>query len=235
MVTIQDVEFYIPFELSLFRTKSKSFTDESVIDHSILQPYIPKTQPVEPYLDQQTLQNFDKLQGLVLVLDQSISEAYVQKSIEISALIVAASSISYQYVHLDSTSPTIYVVSTTSPITSKPATQPISGIPTSTSPISSSIIQPPKQIMADRYAPLILRGQLNVMPQDYQNIIPQFDATGAITAQQHVDTMNDIFDLQEVYDFDVKMRLFAQSLGGEVKKCFKGLTAGSIVDLDAFH
>ena len=31
------------------------------------------------------------------------------------------------------------------------------------------------------------------------------------------------------------MRLFAQSLTGEVKKWFKNLAAGSIADLAAFH
>ncbi len=30
------------------------------------------------------------------------------------------------------------------------------------------------------------------------------------------------------------MRLFAQSLGGDVKKWFRGLPAGSIANLDAF-
>ena len=29
--------------------------------------------------------------------------------------------------------------------------------------------------------------------------------------------MNDVFDLQELDEIDVKMRLFAQSLGGDVK------------------
>lgn len=44
--------------------------------------------------------------------------------------------------------------------------------------------------------------------------------------------MNDVFDIQEV---DVKMRLFSQSLGGDVKKWFRGLPVGSIAKLDAFH
>jgi len=75
--------------------------------------------------------------------------------------------------------------------------------------------------MATCYAPLVLPGKLNPMPQDYQTKIPQFDATGAITTQQHVDEMNNFFDLQEVGESDVKMRLFAQILGGEVRKWFK--------------
>ena len=47
--------------------------------------------------------------------------------------------------------------------------------------------------MVARYAPLVLPAQLNAMPQDYQSRIPQFDSTGPITAQQHIDKMNDYF------------------------------------------
>jgi hypothetical protein len=73
------------------------------------------------------------------------------------------------------------------------------------------------------------------MPQDYQTKIPQFDGTGALNAQQHVDTMNGFFDLQEFYEVDVQMRLFAQSLTSDVKKWFKALPAASIADIAAFH
>jgi hypothetical protein len=73
------------------------------------------------------------------------------------------------------------------------------------------------------------------MPQDYQTRLPQFDATGTLNAQQHVDKMNDYLDLQEVDEVDVQMRLFAQSLTGDVKKWFKALPAASIPDLVAFQ
>jgi len=63
--------------------------------------------------------------------------------------------------------------------------------------------------MASHYAPLILHGQLHPMPQYYQTRIPQFDATGAINAQQPIDKMNDLFDLQEVDKNDVKVSLFS--------------------------
>ena len=52
--------------------------------------------------------------------------------------------------------------------------------------------------MAAHYAPLVLPQVLNDMPTDYQSIIPIFDATQITTAQQHVDKMNDFFDLHEV-------------------------------------
>jgi hypothetical protein len=49
--------------------------------------------------------------------------------------------------------------------------------------------------MATIYAPLVLADPLQNMPQDYQTRIPQFDGTGTFNAKQHVDTMNDFFDL----------------------------------------
>jgi hypothetical protein len=47
--------------------------------------------------------------------------------------------------------------------------------------------------------------------------------------------MNDYFDIQEVDEVDVQMRLFAQSLMGDVKKWYKVLRATSILDLTAFE
>jgi hypothetical protein len=104
-----------------------------------------------------------------------------------------------------------------------------------TSPITQVVVQPPPPIMAARYAPLVLVSPLHDMPQDYQTRLPQFDSTGPLNAQQHVDKMNDYFDLQEVDEVDVQMRLFAQSLTGEVKKWFKTLPAATITDIVVFH
>jgi hypothetical protein len=89
--------------------------------------------------------------------------------------------------------------------------------------------------MAARYAPLVLAAPLHAMPQDYQTRLQQFDATGTLNAQQHVDKMNDYLDLQEVDKVDVQMRLFIQSLTGDVKKWFKALPTASIPDLVAFQ
>jgi hypothetical protein len=97
------------------------------------------------------------------------------------------------------------------------------------------VILPPPPIMAARYAPLVLATPLHAMPQDYQTRLPQFDATGTLNTQQHVDKLNDYFDLQEVDEADVQMRLFAQSLTGDVKKWYKDLSVSSIPDLVAFQ
>jgi hypothetical protein len=63
--------------------------------------------------------------------------------------------------------------------------------------------------MEARYAPLVLAAPLHAMPQDYQMRLPQFDGTRPLSTQQHVDKMNDYFDLQEVDEADVQMRLFS--------------------------
>ena len=89
--------------------------------------------------------------------------------------------------------------------------------------------------MAARYAPLVLAAPLHAMPQDYQMRLPQFDGTWPLSAKQHVDKMNDYFDLQEVDEADAQMRLFSQSLTGDVKKWYKGSRAASVVDLTTFQ
>jgi hypothetical protein len=89
--------------------------------------------------------------------------------------------------------------------------------------------------MEVRYAPLVLATPLHAMPKYYQMRLPQFDATGPLSAQQHVDKMNDYYDLHEVDEADIQMRLFAQILIGDIKKWYKGLHATSFLDLTAFQ
>jgi len=89
--------------------------------------------------------------------------------------------------------------------------------------------------MVARYAPLVLPQNLGAMPADYQTKIPFFDATQTITTQQHVDKMNDFFDLHEVEIEDVTMRLFVQSFGGEVRKWFRALPTTSFTTLPILH
>ena len=73
------------------------------------------------------------------------------------------------------------------------------------------------------------------MPQDYESKILLFDNTSPMTSKQHIDKMNDCFYLQEIDDDSVKLRMFAQSLWGEVRKWFKGLISNIIHDLPTFH
>jgi len=39
-ITVEDIEFYLPFDHSLFRNKSESFAPKTVFDESILKPHI---------------------------------------------------------------------------------------------------------------------------------------------------------------------------------------------------
>jgi hypothetical protein len=169
-VTIQDIQFDLPFENSLFRTKYESFVDEPILDNAIIQPNTPERQYFESYLDQQILQNFENLQDLTLDFDQDLHESYIQQSIELSSLTISASST--QLVNPISTIHASSVFSTTSLTTSQTMIQPIIGVPTCTPSTSSSAIHPPIPIMAARYAPLILAAPLHNMPQDYQTRIP---------------------------------------------------------------
>ena len=52
------------------------------------------------------------------------------------------------------------------------------------------------------------------LPNDYQYINPHFIGTESTNTQQHVDKMNDAFDYMEIEEETIKMRIFAQSLGG---------------------
>jgi hypothetical protein len=56
-----------------------------------------------------------------------------------------------------------------------------------------------------------------------------------MNAQQHVDKMNDFFDLQEVDEKDVQRRLLSQSLTGDLKKWFKELPDAILNDITSFH
>jgi len=89
--------------------------------------------------------------------------------------------------------------------------------------------------MAAWYAPLVLPQPLAPLPNDYQSKIPHYPAREPTTAQHHVDMIEDSFDYMEIADESIKMRIFAQSLGGEVKKWFKGLSPNSIHDLPSLY
>jgi hypothetical protein len=111
-------------------------------------------------------------------------------------------------------------------------------VPIQTVVIPSHIVQPgqgPPRIMATRFSPLVLPAQLHDLPQNYAQRIKSYDAEENISAQRHLDWFNDFVDLEEVDDEDVKMRLFAQSLSGEVRKWFKALPAASIPNFASFE
>ena len=85
--------------------------------------------------------------------------------------------------------------------------------------------------MAAWYAPFVLPHPLAPLQNDYQSKIPHFIGVEATTAQKHVDRIIDAFEYMEIEDETIKMRMFAQSLGGEPKKWFKSLTPNNIHNL----
>ena len=90
--------------------------------------------------------------------------------------------------------------------------------------------------MATKFKPLTLNAQLHDLPQNYAQRIRCFGAVeGDVTIQQHLDRFNDFIDLEEVDYEDVKMRLFAQSLSGEVNKWFRVLPLGITIDSQQFE
>jgi len=90
----------------------------------------------------------------------------------------------------------------------------------------------PPRVMATCFTPLVLPQVLDDMPSDYQSKISFLDGTpNSITAQQHVDKMADFYELHEIDEENVAMRLFVQTFAGEVRKWFRGLQAACIATL----
>jgi hypothetical protein len=70
--------------------------------------------------------------------------------------------------------------------------------------------------MAIRFSPLSLPSQLHDLPRNYNQRIKLYDVEENVSAQKYLDWFNDFVDLEEVDYEDAKMKLFAQSLVGEV-------------------
>ena len=75
--------------------------------------------------------------------------------------------------------------------------------------------------MAAWYAPLVLPHPLAPLQNHYQSKIPHFTGVETSTTQQHVDRISDAFEYMEIEDETIRMRMFAQSLGGERKNGLK--------------
>ena len=90
--------------------------------------------------------------------------------------------------------------------------------------------------VAARYAPLVLPWPLNALPGgDYQKYLPRFNGKGEITAEEHWDAFLSYADNQNIEAKDVWMRMFVQSLDGEVRKWFRELPTNSITLIEELH
>ena len=88
-------------------------------------------------------------------------------------------------------------------------------------------------MVAARYAPLVLPQPLNALPGgDYQKYLPSFNGQGETTAKEHWDAFLSYPDNQNIKAKYVCMRMFIQSLDGEVRKWFRELPANSITIIE---
>jgi hypothetical protein len=89
-------------------------------------------------------------------------------------------------------------------------------------------------IVAARYSPLVLPHPMNVLPAgDYLKYMPKFTREEEITTKENlVSFYNYAYNLN-IENEDVWMRVFVQSLDGEVRKWFRGLTPRSIAGIEA--
>jgi hypothetical protein len=89
-------------------------------------------------------------------------------------------------------------------------------------------------IVAARYAPLILPQPMNALPAgDYLKYMPKFTGEEDITVEEHLVAFYSYADNLNIENEDVWMRVFVQSLDGEARKWFRGLTPGSIAGIEA--
>jgi hypothetical protein len=87
----------------------------------------------------------------------------------------------------------------------------------------------------DRYKPLDFSPILHEFPANYTNNLPRFDGENAnITAEKHIQSIEDFLDLFEVEYDDVYIIMFSLSLGDKVKNWFKNLPAASINNFHQF-
>jgi hypothetical protein len=90
------------------------------------------------------------------------------------------------------------------------------------------------QIVAARYAPLVLPQVMYVFPpNDYMRYLSRFNGDGLVTAEEHLSSFYSFANSFNVEHVDVWMRLFVHSLNGEARKWFSSFPANSIVDIVA--
>ncbi|CAA3004356.1 Hypothetical predicted protein, partial [Olea europaea subsp. europaea] len=93
-----------------------------------------------------------------------------------------------------------------------------------------------ERIRATRYGPLILPTPLNAMPTgEYHKYMHKFIRTEGVTSEEHFESFYSYADNLSISEDDVWMRVYVQSLDGEVGKWFTELTARSIADIEALY
>jgi hypothetical protein len=78
------------------------------------------------------------------------------------------------------------------------------------------------------FAPLNLPQITHDLPKNYMKYLPKFDGDKTRSAEEHMSAFHDFTDDQFVEHDDVFMRLFVQTLEGDVRKWFRELPVASI-------
>ena len=85
------------------------------------------------------------------------------------------------------------------------------------------------RMLTTKYAPLVLPQPVNdLLGGDYQKYLPRFNGQSETTAKENWDAFLSYAEKQNIEAKDVCMRMFMQSLDGEVRKWFRELLANSI-------
>jgi hypothetical protein len=122
--------------------------------------------------------------------------------------------------------PSITPLRTPSPPSSPPPNIPMAG--------ANPPLNRMDAIVASRYAPLVLPHPMNPLPTgDYLKYMPKFTGEGDLTFEEHLAAFYSYADNLNIESEDVWMRVFVQSLDGEVRKWFRGLAPGSIAGIEA--
>lgn len=210
--------------MSLFKNKS-----ESALDSLVLDPDFAVSLDIERH--NKSIDNFilSTLQSNIHATN--LVEFVESISVHIGSTIMAHEESYPPFVSISYLESTVSSPST-SHIISPPHTPPTPHTIATPTPPTPPRPNLPKA-MAAQFAPLALPQNLHDMPPDYQSKIPMFDGTPqSVSAQQHIDKMSTFFDLYEIDEEDVTMRLFVQTFDGEVRKWFRGLAARSIPTLE---
>ena len=91
-----------------------------------------------------------------------------------------------------------------------------------------------EDIIAARYAPLVLPHPLNALLADgFLKQLPKFTGEGDVTADEHLEAFYSFTDDNVIMHADVWMRIFFHSLEGEARKQFRALPPRSIDGIEA--
>ena len=218
--SVDELTFDLKFEHSLFKSKSESDLSQMVFDPKLFNPITTKKFSNFSAKDQK--KNWDTLSPYLnkeLLIESPINSQspnfFVKSKFEFFSQPLFSATSPIKGDQTPVASPSIDIHST-----------PPIHIPTTPIPIVTPYQTPTPNLspaMAARFAPLVLPAQLHDLPQAYSQRIKTYGVEGDITTQQHLDMFNDFFNLEEVDHEDAKLRQFAQSFSGEVKKWFRGL------------